>query len=261
MLAHKIRRWLRLVIQLVTRSELIRRALLKYCAKRYMHLAPAHPFDKKYGITTSGFLPGSVLRLGYPLGKSTADSAYLGDQPSIIRRALEALSHHEDATFLDVGCGKGRALVVASEFPLRSIIGVEICPELANVAKKNAQVIARNFPRRTPISVVDGNALDYTLPEGNLIIFLYNPFGERMISRLLENIENAVLKNDNSIWVIYTNPVCGYVFDRSSALSRILSETIPYDRSELGFGPDSSEVVSIWQGTKNAPSEVPESAD
>ena len=67
---------------------------------------------------------------------------------------------------------------MASEFPFRSVIGVEICPERVKVAKENAQVIARNIPDRTPITVVNGNALDYAIPEGNnLIIFLYNPFG------------------------------------------------------------------------------------
>jgi SAM-dependent methyltransferase len=253
--------WVRRGIELVARFEPIRRALFEYCDKRSMHLAPIHPFDNQYGIRTSGFLPGSVLRLAYSIKKTTAYVGYLGVQPSIIRRMLNILPHHNDATFLDLGCGKGRALVVASEFPFRSVMGVEICPELVKVAKENAQVIARNLPDRTPITVVNTNALDYALPECNLIIFLYNPFGEDLITRLLTNIETGPLKGDSSIRVIYSNPVWGHIFDTSSTLSRIYAESIPYDPGEIGFGRDSSEVVIIWQDTKSASVNAPKGVD
>jgi SAM-dependent methyltransferase len=254
-------RWVRRGIELVARFEPIRWVLFKYCDKRYMHLVPIHPFDNQYGIRTSGFLPGFVLRLAYPEKKTTAYVGYIGVQPSIIRRTLSFLPHHNNATFLDLGCGKGRALVVASEFPFRSVIGVEICPELVKVAKENAQVIARNLPEQTPITVIDGNALDYALPEGNLIVFLYNPFGEYLITRLLTRIETALPKKGSSIWVVYINPVWGHIFDTSPTLSRIYAESIPYDPGEIGFGPDSSDVVIIWQDAKSASVNTPKGVD
>ena len=254
-------RWVRRGIELVARFEPIRRVLFVYYDKKLVHLSPIRPFDNQYGIRTSGSLPGSVLQLGYSVKKTTAHVGYLGIQPSIIRRALNIVPHHNDATFLDLGCGKGRALVVASEFPFRSVIGVEISPVLVKVAKENAQVIARNLPERTPITVVNRDALDYALPEGNLIIFLYNPFGEDLITRLLTNIETALLKGDSSIWVVYSNPVWGHIFDTSSTLSRIYAESIPYDPGEIGFGQGSSDVVIIWQDAKSASVNVPKGVD
>jgi len=254
-------RWVRRGVEFIARFEPIRYVLFKYCDKRYMHLTPVHPFDNQYGIRTSGFLPGSVLRLPDPDKKNTAYIGYLGVQPSIMRRALNVLPHQDNATFLDLGCGKGRALVVAAEFPFRSVIGIEISPELVRVAKKNAQVVAQNFPERTLITVVNGNALDYALPEGNLIVFLYNPFGECLIRELLAKIETALLKKDRSIWVVYINPVWGHLFDTSSALSRIHAESVPYDPREIGFGPDSSDVVIIWQDAKSAPGNASKEAD
>jgi SAM-dependent methyltransferase len=241
-------------IEFAARVEPIRRMLFEYYDKKLMRLAPVHPFDNQYGVRTSGALPGSVLRLGYPFKKTTAYVGYLGVQPSIIRQALSILRpYHNDATFVDLGCGKGRALVVASEFPFRSVIGVEITPELAKVAQDNACVIAENWPERPPITVVNGNALDYELPESNLVIFLYNPFGEDLITMLLTNIETALEKGDNRIWIVYINPVWGHIFDTSSVLSRIYAESISYDPAEVGYGPDSSDVVAIWQDAKSAP--------
>jgi SAM-dependent methyltransferase len=249
--------WARRAVESAVRFEPVRWLLFKYCDKRYMHLIPVHPFDNQYGIGTSGFLPGAVLRLADPDKKNTAYLGYIGVQPSIIRRTLKMLPQHNKTTFLDLGCGKGRALVVASEFPFRSVIGVEISPELARSAKKNAQAVSRNHPDRTPITVVKANALDYSLPEGNLIIFLYNPFGEYLIKSLLAQIESAASKGDNNIWVIYINPVWGHIFDGSPTLSRIYAESIPYESEEIGFGSDSSDVVIVWQDAKSVPTTSP----
>lgn len=249
-------RWVRLV----ARFEPIRFALFKYSDKRYMRLVPVHPFDKRYGIKTSGFLPGSVLRLADSDKKNTAHIGYLGVQPSIIRRALNLLPQHNNATFVDLGCGKGRALAVASEFPFRSVIGVELSPELVRVARKNAQVMAQNVPEQASITVVKSNALDYALPGGDLVIFLYNPFGEHLIRELLVKIETALLQ-DVSVWVLYINPVWGHFFDASPVLSRIYAESVPYDPSEIGFGPDSSDVVVIWQDAKRASLDAAKGAD
>jgi len=225
-----------------------------------MRAAPVHPFDNQYGIRTSGSLPGSVLRLGYSIKNTTARVGYLGVQPSVIRRVLNIIPHHNNATFLDLGCGKGRALVVASEFPFRSVIGVEISPELVQLAEKNAQVIARNHPERTPITVVGGDASNYPLPEGNLIVFLYNPFEKEVITELLKNIETALADRDSSVWIVYANPVCGHIFDTSSTLCRIYAESISYDSGEIPFSLDSSDVVVIWQDVKSASGAASEGA-
>jgi SAM-dependent methyltransferase len=248
-------RWVRRSIELVARFEPFRRLLFEYYEKRSTRLSPIHPFDNQYGVSTSGFLPGSVLRLGSRVG------GYLGVQPSVVRSALNIIPHHGDATFLDLGCGKGRALVVASEFSFRSVIGVELCPELVKAAKENAQIIGQKLPERTPITVVTGNALDYVLPEGNLIIFLYNPFEIDVVTGLLTKIETALRKRDSSIWVVYVNPVCGQIFDTSSKLSRTYAESIPYGPGEIEFAADSSDAVIIWQDAKSASMKVPDGVD
>lgn len=248
-------------IELVARFEPIRRALFEYYdqrSRRTMRLAPVHPFDHEYGIRTSGFLPGSVLRLGYPLNKASARVGYLGVQPSILRRVLDILPHNEDTTFLDLGCGKGRALVVASEFSFRSVIGIEISPELVKVADENARVIAQDLPDRRPITVVEGNVLDYALPDGDLIVFLFNPFEEGVITSLVTKIETALVDRASSIWVVYVNPVCGHIFDTSSMLSRIYAESMAYDPGEIGSVPHSSDAVIIWQDAKSAPVNAPD---
>ena len=72
-----------------------------------------HPFDIALGIEASGYLP---------VDDCTDDPALLaqinpygGSQPSIVRTVLAGLPRPEAYAFVDIGCGKGRPLVVASE--------------------------------------------------------------------------------------------------------------------------------------------------
>jgi SAM-dependent methyltransferase len=248
-------------LELAARLGPIRRIAVSYYDRKWTHGHPIHPIDGQYGIRTSGVLPGSVLRLGYSIRMDTTHIFYAGSQPSIIRHALRVIPDYQDAVFVDLGCGKGRTLVVASEFPFREIIGVEISPEVAGLAHTNAQTMARNFPHRTRITIVNADAANFQLPEGDLVIFLYNPFGEELMTKLLSNIEHALANESRKIYIIYYNPVWGRIFDESSLLRRVHAKSVPYDSVEIGSGPDSSDVVVIWQDVESAPASSPKGAD
>src|SRR5215472_1458160 len=64
---------------------------------------------------------------------------YQACEPAVFRRAFSCL--HDDwssYTFVDLGCGKGRVLLMARELGFGRIIGVEFAPALAKVARRNA---------------------------------------------------------------------------------------------------------------------------
>jgi SAM-dependent methyltransferase len=115
-----------------------------------------HPYDRAHGVRTSGMLPGFLLRPGEPMDVQTP--IYSASQPSIIRRALATIPDPQNCHFLDLGCGKGRPLLVATEFRFAAIIGVELSPTLSRIARRNADVYSRAHPDRTPIVVIGGEA-------------------------------------------------------------------------------------------------------
>lgn len=235
----------------------VRRAMFRYYHRKATRRSPVHPLDAQYGVDTSGELHGTVLGLGGGTDPGS-NNGYVGSQPSIIRAALQMIPDREDAALVDIGCGKGRALIVASEFGFRAIVGIELSPELAAIAESNAAIVARKHPDRTPITIVTGDALDVRhLPGGDLVIYLYNPFGRDLIERLRRNVEKLVRGGDRTVYVVYYNPVFGEVFDGSPSLRRIFAETYPYDATELGYGLDSADTVIIWQDSAHAPADVP----
>src|SRR5258708_741778 len=133
-----------------------------------------HPFDREYHTDTSGIVPSD--RLESSPHDSKKKNIYSGSQPSIIRLALNTLPALPECTIIDLGCGKGRPLLVASEYPFRSVIGVELSPSLVLDARKNAATLSQQFSRRAPIKVEQHDAGQFALPAGNAVIFLYNPF-------------------------------------------------------------------------------------
>src|SRR5450631_155810 len=149
-----------------------------------------HPFDRIHGTQTSGFVSADQL----PVGEAARAHAvfYAGSQPSVVREGLKALPPVETCTFIDLGCGKGRPLLVASEFPFRDILGVELSPPLAEIARRNAAIIAKRFPRRTAVRIAVADASTFPLPAGDLVLFLYHPFGAELVAKVVAAVEAAL---------------------------------------------------------------------
>ncbi len=138
--------------------------------------------------------------------------------------------------------------MVAAEFPFRDIIGVELSPPLTEIARKNVALVEKQHPGRTRIRIEISDAGAYCLPPGNVVLFLYNPFGEEIIRKVVTGIETAQDAESRTIYVVYYNPVFGACFDASPALKRYYAASIPYAREERGYGPDTADPVVIWQG-------------
>ena len=207
-----------------------------------------HPFDGEYGTDTSGFVPVEELdQLEHEAVRVHA-RPYGGSQPSIVGTALAALGPLDLFTFVDLGCGKGRPLLVASEFPFREIVGVELSAPLAKIARHNADLIARRFPQRTPIKIVLGDAAQFQPPAGNLVLFLYNPFDDETIGNVVDAVIAALRNALRTIYVVYYNPVVGHRLDASTLLRRHFAATLPYATDELGYGPDAEDPIVIWEG-------------
>jgi SAM-dependent methyltransferase len=217
--------------------------------------AGTHPVDRHYGIDTGGAIPGWLL--GNGSGSSVFSTAYLGCQPSCLRAALAAIEVDDlDATFIDLGCGKGRALFVATEFPFRAVMGVELSRMLAAVAQRNVERWRRRFPGRVVPSIVHADATQFSLPDGNLVVFLYHSFREPVLRTILERME-ALRAEGREIVFIYENPVYGSLVDERPGFRRCFAEMVPADRDERPFhtkaGGRSQEAVIAWYAGDRRP--------
>jgi predicted RNA methylase len=154
-------------------------------------------FDKRLGVDTKG--PVSLWHLSIRSDNVRDGIRYEGVNPSIFRQALGALAENlNDFTFIDLGCGKGRALLLANEFGFSQIVGVEFASELAAVARKNCHRVG------VKATVLCQDAVQFPFPPGKLVVYLSNPFGPTVLNPVLDRLlESATAK----CYVVYLNPI------------------------------------------------------
>ncbi|MDP9038349.1 MAG: class I SAM-dependent methyltransferase [Acidobacteriota bacterium] len=193
--------------------------------------SPIHPFDQAHGVETSGLVPAKHLRTGSPSDEHV--TAYYGVAPSILRALIAQWMETEPRdpisryTFVDIGAGKGRALLVASEFAFRAVVGVELNPALAAVARANATEWARAHAEDAtasgcaPIAVVEGDALRYELPAGPVLLFLFHPFEAPVLEQMMGRFaEQLARRRRPALEILYVNAECRVVLDGRAELVR-----------------------------------------
>jgi SAM-dependent methyltransferase len=201
---------------------------------------PIHPFDQMHGVDTSGLVPAKHLVTGHANDEHV--TAYYGVAPSILRRLIahwrETVPPHpiSSYTFVDVGAGKGRGLLVASEFRFRKVVGIELNPELANIARQNvalwtaARAADPTSDPIAPIEVLEQDALDFELPKTPTLLFLFHPFEAPVLKQLLRRIETRVATrsktNPPALDLIYVNAECASVLDRHPAFVQLFLDNV-----------------------------------
>jgi SAM-dependent methyltransferase len=197
---------------------------------------PYHPFDQIHGVDTSGLVPARHLITGHANDEHV--TAYYGVAPSILRALIErwreTLPPHpiESYTFIDIGCGKGRGLMVASQFRFRRVIGVELNPALAAIAEQNVACWTRAHDSdstarsHAPIEVVEQDALDYDLPSTPTLLFLFHPFEAPVLKQLLRRIETQFAKRPGSLDLLYVNAECADVLDRNPGFEQLFLDKV-----------------------------------
>jgi predicted RNA methylase len=119
------------------------------------------------------------------------------------------------ATFIDFGSGKGRQLLLASEYPFRRILGVELEPNLHRVALRNIEIYRSDTQKCREIMSLCADAMELELPPDSLVCSFYNPFDDRILREVVENLERSLRMKPREATVIYLNPVHRDVFDES----------------------------------------------
>ena len=109
-------------------------------------------------------------------------------------------------TFIDVGSGKGRTLLMASEYPFRRIVGIEILPELHRAAQEN--IAAHNNAKFSgQIEAICADAREFAIPEQPLILYLFNPLPPAGLKQFLANLGEVVEPKPRPSIVLYHNPL------------------------------------------------------
>ena len=223
-----------------------------------------HPFDVEFGVRTSGLIAGRHLKSGHKHDRHA--TAYFGVAPSVFRgliREWRRIRHGEKLesfTFVDVGAGMGRAVLLAAEMPFKSVVGVELHPGLAGIARRNLTAWRKSGRVRTPVRMICEDALEFEWPEGKCLAFLFNPFGAVMMRRMLKGLAKSFKGRKGVLDILYVNNEQEWVLEAQRGFERqflgdvkrsradaIADYRIMANQPEGEYASSNSEDCSIWR--------------
>ena len=135
-------------------------------------------------------------------------SPYQPTDPTLFHEMMAALPiAFEQFTLIDLGSGKGRTLLLASEYPFRKIVGVELIEELHRAAEENIRAYKSSTQKCSDIQAVCADARYFELPDGSLVLYLFNPLPEAPLRQMLERLGESLARSPRNVWIVYHNPM------------------------------------------------------
>ena len=196
-----------------------------------------HPFDEKFGVRTSGLIAGRHLKSGHRHDRHS--TAYFGVAPSVFAalmrrwRRLDAAARVEETVFLDVGAGMGRAMLLAAEMNFKEVVGLELNPALVRIARRNlARWRAAGRVEAEKVRIVEGDAVEFPLPDAPTVAFLFNPFDGPVLKRLLKKWEGALASGTNLLDLIYVNNEQESVLRDTAGFTRLFLGKVARSRAD-----------------------------
>lgn len=216
----------------------VRRILFLARQRLFPAWQPSHPFDAAHGVVTGGLLSQKDLQTGHENDVHT--TAYYGTQPSTFRGGLEqwrtaianSSEHVEDFTFVDIGCGKGRVLMLASKTPFHRVLGLELNPEIADIARKNVHRWSERSGACEQVGVVTGDVLAFPLPSGPTLLYMYNPFEGDLFKRWVQQLAFSIQERTAPLYLLYTYPRYEAFLTLLPSARLLWAGEVPLDRKE-----------------------------
>ena len=172
-------------------------------------------YDFDHGVDTTW----ATISLRTRLREWLRGVQYQASEPELFREILESVpAALSGFTFIDLGSGKGRTLLMASDFSFRRIVGVEVLAELNAVAEQNIARYRSDLQKCFAIESHAGDAREFEYPAEPIVLYLFNPFPEHVLRQVLAALRRSLLETPRPAYVIYHNLLLEQVFDEQQWL-------------------------------------------
>jgi SAM-dependent methyltransferase len=155
-------------------------------------------YDKALGIQCAGCSPLVTSDISLHKDMHGFESVFYG----LLKKTVRYLKLSKDDIFVDLGCGKGRAVFFVAQQQVKKVVGVELDPDLFSIACNNLKNLKK---RKSPVELLNIDAVDFD-PFESTVFFLSNPFGPTSLKMVLANIKRSLLVNPREIRIVYHFP-------------------------------------------------------
>jgi SAM-dependent methyltransferase len=206
--------------------------------KQTRHAVAEVLYERRYGIDTSN---NEILR--------EHDAENVGYTPMNWRQfkwALPVSSVGRDDVFIDIGSGKGRAVLVAAvDYPFARVIGVELTKELHETAERNLAAVQARL-KSGAVDLVRADVTDYAIPDDVTVVYMNNPVRGKIFGSVVDAIRASQQRRPRRMRLIYHNPAEEQMLLATGDWRRVRSIVRRRDRGKWPFGTTS---VYEWSAT------------
>ncbi len=149
-------------------------------------------------------------------------SGYQPTEPALFKEMMASLKiNFQEFTFIDMGSGKGRVLLMAADYPFRRIVGVELFPALHRVAQENLTAYAGHSQQCFALAAVCGDAREFIFPGEPLLIYLFNSLPEAALIEVMTRLDDSLRQCPRAVYLLYHNPLLEQVLASYPAFKKI----------------------------------------
>jgi hypothetical protein len=149
-------------------------------------------------------------------------SPYQPTDELLFRRMLDDLKiDFREFVFIDLGSGKGRTLLMASDYPFRHILGVELLPALHQIAEQNIALYKSASQLCYKLESVCADAREFVFPAESTVLYLFNPLTIQGLVKVLDNLEQSLRLAARPVYVLYHNPEHEHLFIERTFLRKV----------------------------------------
>jgi SAM-dependent methyltransferase len=158
-------------------------------------------FERRLGVRTSGDIELQDLGIAADGRVKYRPIGWL-----MLRRILPPSAVTTDDVFLDIGSGKGRAVLLAAAYPFRRVIGVELSTQLIDIAQDNVDHCTARL-RCKDIVFVNADAVEYEIPDDVTVVFMNNPLRGATFAAVVEQVLDSYERRPRTMRIVYANPI------------------------------------------------------
>jgi len=137
-----------------------------------------------------------------------------------LQKLFSMLIIPNNSIFVDFGCGKGKVLIIASEFGFKEVRGIDFSSELCKIAVNNCLKYKERVQNTIEYSVFESDVVDYQVRDDENVFYLFNPFDARILENVLNNIQLSLSRFPRKIWIIYSEPRYRSIIENSNTFKK-----------------------------------------
>lgn len=182
---------------------------IRRCIRKVIHLSGRladRVYDARLNTDTAEYV--GLEDLSISSGRKQLGMPYEPTRGRPFRKLMATLQLPKGSTFVDVGCGKGKVLLLAADYGFQRVVGLEFSHELCEVARKNVAAYRERRSGAADVEIVECDAAHYQIRDDESVFYMFNPFDGNMMAGFLGNVVASMERRPRRVWLIYHNPTC-----------------------------------------------------